>query len=63
MDLAALSWGSMTVVGVSLLLIVIAVAALRNRVSRRTEDVSEAATRDLYEEEDRAHRNDGNGGY
>ena len=63
MDLGALSWMSITVIGVALLAIVIAVAALRNRSSRQVIEKSEAATRDLYKEEDLAHRDDGNGRY
>ena len=61
MDLGALSWMSITVIGVALLAIVIAVAALRNRSSRQVIEKSEAATRDLYKEEDLAHRDDSNG--
>jgi mannose/fructose/N-acetylgalactosamine-specific phosphotransferase system component IIC len=61
MDFAALNWMTLTVIGVALLAVVIAVSALRNRVSRPVEDVTERATHDLYDEEDRAHRDDGNG--
>ena len=61
MDFGAISWMTITVIGVALLAIVIAIAALRNRSSREVIDKSEAATRDLYKEEDRIHRNDGNG--
>ena len=63
MDFAAINWMTMTVIGVALLAIVIAIAALRNRSSRETIEKSEAATHDLYQEEDRAHRNDSNGRY
>jgi len=58
MDLGGASWGLITVVGTLLLLIVIAWAALKNRTSRRTREESERATRNLYREEDIAHRND-----
>ncbi|HEY0116952.1 MAG TPA: hypothetical protein VGB54_14660 [Allosphingosinicella sp.] len=58
MDFGALNWMTLTVIGVALLAIVIAVAALRNRSSRDLVEKSEAATRDLYKEEDRAHRDD-----
>lgn len=61
MDFGALNWMTITVIGVALLAIVIAVAALRNRSSREVIEKSEAATRDLYKEEDRAHRDDSNG--
>ncbi len=63
MDFGAINWMTMTVIGAALLAIVIAIAALRNRSSRETIEKSEAATRDLYQEEDRVHRNDGNGRY
>jgi hypothetical protein len=63
MDFGALNWMTLTVIGVALLAIVIAVAALRNRSSREVIEKSEAATRDLYKEEDIAHRNDSNGRY
>lgn len=61
MDFAGLNWVTITVIGATVLLVVIAYAALRNRVSRDTEARSEAATRELYKEEDRAHADDGNG--
>lgn len=63
MDFGAINWMTITVIGVALLAIVIAVAALRNRSSREVIDKSEAATRDLYKEEDRIHKGDGDGGY
>ena len=61
MDFSGLNWVTITVIGTVLLALVIAFAALRNRVSKETEARSEAATRDLYKEEDRAHEHDGNG--
>lgn len=63
MDFGAINWVTMTVIGVALLGIVIAVAALRNRSSKELVEKSEAATRDLYKEEDIAHQNDSNGRY
>ena len=63
MDLGGISWMTITVIGAALFAIVIAIAALRNRSSREVIEKSEAATRDLYREEDQAHRNDGNGRY
>lgn len=63
MDFGAINWMIITVIGVALLAIVIAVSALRNRASKDLIDKSEAATRDLYREEDRIHRDDGNGRY
>ena len=63
MDFGAFNWMTITVIGVALLAIVIAIAALRNRSSKAVIDKSEAATRDLYKEENRAHRDDSNGTY
>ncbi len=63
MDFGALNWMTITGIGVALLAIVIAIAALRNRSSREVIEKSEAATRDLYKEEDIAHQNDSNGRY
>jgi mannose/fructose/N-acetylgalactosamine-specific phosphotransferase system component IIC len=63
MDFGALNWMTITGIGVALLAIVIAVAALRNRSSKELVEKSEAATRDLYKEEDIAHQNDSNGRY
>jgi hypothetical protein len=60
-DLGGMSWVTITVIGVALLAVVIAIAALRNRSSKEIVDKSEQATRDLYKEEDRIHRDDGNG--
>lgn len=61
MDFGAINWMTLTVIGAALLAIVIAVAALRNRSSKELVEKSEAATRDLYREEDRAHQDDSNG--
>lgn len=58
MDLGGGSWGIITIVGPLLLLAVLAWAALRNRSSRAEKDETEFATRELYREEDIAHRND-----
>ena len=63
MDFSGFNWSLLTIVGPILLGGVILFAVLRNRVSKNTIDKSEAATRDLYKEEDAAHRNDGNGTY
>ena len=56
MDEGGFNWSLLTIVGPILLLIVIAWALLRNRQSRNRTDESEAATRRLYDEEDREHR-------
>lgn len=59
MDLGGLNWALMTIIGVAILGAVMVYAVLRNRVSNRTRDASEQATHRLYEEEDRAHRDEG----
>lgn len=56
MDFSGLSWVTITVIGAAGFAIVIAIAAMRNRVSEETEERSEKATHELYEEEDRAHQ-------
>ena len=53
MDAGGVSWSLITIVCVVLLGAVIAWAALRNRTTRG--DESEAATRHLYDEEEREH--------
>ena len=58
MDLGGSSWTLLTIIGPLLLAVVIVIAVLRNRVSKDVADRSERATRDLYREEDRAHRDD-----
>ena len=58
MDLGGLGWGLQTIIGAALLALVILWAALRNRSSKRERDDTEAATRELYKEEDRAHRHE-----
>ncbi|HEY0445956.1 MAG TPA: hypothetical protein VGD19_05835 [Allosphingosinicella sp.] len=60
MDLGGLNWGIMTIVGPLLLAVVLAWAMLRNRKSRPEEiERTERATRELYKEEDAAHRGEG----
>ena len=63
MDFGAINWMMITVIGVALLAIAIAVAKLSNRSSKQMIEKSEKATHDLYEEEDRVHRNDSDGTY
>ncbi|HEY0625640.1 MAG TPA: hypothetical protein VGD10_02795 [Allosphingosinicella sp.] len=58
MDLGGLGWGLQTIIGAFLLGAVILWAALRNRSSKATRDETEIATRELYKEEDRAHRHE-----
>lgn len=57
MDLGGGSWGIITIIGPLLLAAVLLWAMLRNRKSRPDEiDRTEAGTRNLYREEDAAHR-------
>ncbi len=56
MDLGGFSWALLTIVGVAVLAGVLIFASSRNKVSRRTEEESEAATHRLYQDEDRDHR-------
>ncbi len=58
MDAGGFNWALLNIVGPLVLLLVIAWAVLRNRRSKRTDVDSEAATRRLYEEEDREHRHE-----
>jgi hypothetical protein len=59
MDGGGFSWSVLTIVGPILLLAVLLWAVLRNRKPRREDvDRTERATRELYREEDRAHRRD-----
>ena len=59
MDLGGLGWGLQTIVGGFLLFAVLLWAVLRNRKSSQAEvDRTEAATRELYKEEDAAHKDD-----
>ncbi len=59
MDLGGFSWGLQTIVGGFLLFAVLLWATLRNRKSSQAEiDRTEQATRELYREEDAAHKDD-----
>ena len=63
MDSGGFNWALINIVGPLLLLIVLAWALLRNRKSSQAEiDRTEQATRDLYREEDAAHRGEGDKG-
>ncbi len=63
MSFSGFNWSLLTVIGPLLLIAAIAWAVLRNRTSKQSMDMTEQATRDLYKEEDRAHKGDGDGGY
>ena len=54
-------WGLMTVIGPILLAAVILWAVLHNRLSKKAEQRTEAATRKLYEDTDRADKAAGRG--
>ena len=56
MDASGPLWGIITIVGPLLLIAVLAWAVLRNRSSRVSRADTEQATRNLYAQEDRAHR-------
>jgi len=56
MDSGGFNWTLLTIVGPIVLLAVIAWALLRNRRSGRSDERSEAATRRVYEQEERDHR-------
>ncbi|HWH23206.1 MAG TPA: hypothetical protein VNT25_07985 [Allosphingosinicella sp.] len=58
MDLGGGAWGIITILGPLLLAAVILYAAMKNRTSRAKRDETEIATRELYREEDIAHRRD-----
>ena len=59
MDSGGFNWAILNIIGPLLIVIVLAWAVLRNRKSTKAEnDRTEAATRNLYREEDAAHRND-----
>ncbi len=59
MDFGGFNWSLLTIIGPLALLLVIAWAVLRNRRGPRQTGVdSEAATRRVYEEEDREHRHE-----
>ena len=61
MDSGGFNWALINIVGPLLLLVVLAWALLRNRKSSQAEiDRTEQATRDLYREEDAAHRGEDN---
>ena len=59
MDSGGFNWALLNIVGPLLILVVLAWVVLRNRKSSKADvDRTESATRDLYREEDAAHRKD-----
>ncbi len=55
MNLGGFGWALMTIFGAIVLGVVLAYSRLRNRAEKKTGD-TDAATRRVYEDEDRAHR-------
>lgn len=57
MDLGAFNWSLLTILGPILIFVVVLWAVLRNHKSKRADiERTEAATHELYQEEDAAHR-------
>ena len=52
------NWGIIVILAPLLMVIVFAWAVMKNRKSKISMDRTEAGTRELYREEDAAHRND-----
>ena len=55
MDIGGLNWALLTIVGVLILAGVMFWARASNKSSRSTDEDTEAATRRVYEEEEREH--------
>lgn len=60
MDFGAFNWVMMTGVGVAILFGVLLFARIRNQKSDVSKERTEAATHRLYQEEEAAHRGEGN---
>jgi hypothetical protein len=58
MDSGGFNWGIIVILAPLLMVIVFAWAAMKNRKSKISMDRTEEGTRELYREEDAAHRND-----
>ena len=58
MDLGGFNWGIILIVAPLLMVIVFAWAAMKNRKSKTSMERTEEGTRELYRQEDAAHRND-----
>ena len=58
MDSGGFNWGIIVILAPLLMVIVFAWAVMKNRKSKIPMDRTEAGTRELYREEDAAHRND-----
>ena len=58
MDFGAVNWAIIIILGPLLMVIVFAYAMMKNRKAKARPERTEQATRDLYREEDAAHRDD-----
>lgn len=58
MDSGGVNWTIIIIVGPLLMVIVFAYAMMKNRKSKVGVERTEQATRDLYRQEDAAHRDD-----
>jgi len=56
MDFGGFNWSLLTIVGAAILALVIAWAIIRNRTAPGEKADGEAATRRVYEEEEREHK-------
>ena len=61
-DVSSVQYWGLIFIGAMLMLAVMAYAFVRNRKSKVDPEVTERATHDLYQEEQRAHERDGNSG-
>jgi hypothetical protein len=59
MDAAGFNWTLLTIIGPALLAVAILWALLRNRRSRRTDQIAEEGTRRVYEQEEAERRRGG----
>jgi hypothetical protein len=59
MDSGGFNWTLLTIVGPAILAVVILWALLRNRRSRRTDQIAEEGTRRVYEQEEAERRRGG----
>ncbi len=60
MDMGGFRWTLVTIVGAALLAIVLGWVTMRDRAGMGGTDRTDEATRELYREEDAAHRNEDN---
>ena len=58
MDAGGFNWAIIIILGPLLMVIVFAYAMMKNRKAKSRPERTEQATRDLYRQEDAAHRDD-----